>query len=54
MPWNWQEPEWPVFHHPAAATRDLADFVAKGALIRTGQRKGTRYHLNLSGSEDRG
>lgn len=29
------------------ATRDLADLVAKAALVRTGQLKGTRYHLNL-------
>lgn len=29
------------------ATRDLQDLVRKGALTRTGQLKGTRYHLNL-------
>ena len=29
------------------ATRDLSDLVAKGALARTGQRKSTRYHLNI-------
>lgn len=29
------------------ATRDLHDLVEKFALIRTGQLKGTRYHLNL-------
>jgi Fic family protein len=29
------------------ATRDLHDLVEKTALIRTGQLKGTRYHLNL-------
>jgi len=29
------------------ATRDLSDLVAKGALNRTGERKGTRYHLAL-------
>lgn len=27
----------------STATRDLADLVAKAALTRTGQRKGTRY-----------
>ncbi|RKT46395.1 Fic family protein [Thiocapsa rosea] len=31
----------------ATATRDLQDLVAKGALVRTGQRKHTRYALNL-------
>ena len=31
----------------ATATRDLRDMVAKGALTRTGERKHTRYHLNL-------
>ena len=31
----------------ATATRDLADLVAKGALIRTGERKHTRYAVNL-------
>jgi Fic family protein len=31
----------------ATATRDLQDLVAKGALLRTGERKHTRYHLNL-------
>ena len=30
------------------ATRDLADLVNKGALIRRGERKYTRYYLNLS------
>ncbi len=29
------------------ATRDLSDLVAKGALLRTGERKYTRYHLNI-------
>jgi Fic family protein len=28
----------------ATATRDLADMVEKGALVRTGERKSTRYH----------
>jgi len=32
---------------PATATRDLADLTEKGALIRTGERKHTRYALNL-------
>ena len=31
----------------ATTTRDLADLVKKGALIRQGERKSTRYHLNL-------
>lgn len=30
------------------ATRDLADLVAKGALLKTGERKSTRYNLNIS------
>jgi len=32
---------------PATARRDLADLVTKGALTRTGERKGTRYHLAI-------
>ena len=32
---------------PATATRDLADMVERGALIRTGERKHARYALNL-------
>lgn len=32
----------------ATATRDLQDLVAKGALVRTGERKHTRYALNLA------
>jgi len=36
---------------PATATRDLADLVAKGALTRTGERRYTRYRLNLGGVE---
>jgi hypothetical protein len=32
---------------PATTTRDLADLVKQGALIRTGVRKHTRYALNL-------
>lgn len=31
----------------STATRDLQDLLAKGALVRTGERKSTRYHLNL-------
>lgn len=31
----------------STATRDLQDLVSKGALTRTGERKSTRYHLNL-------
>jgi Fic family protein len=31
----------------ATATRDLQDLVSKGALVRMGERKHTRYHLNL-------
>jgi Fic family protein len=33
----------------ATATRDLQDLVEKGALSRTGERRHTRYWLNLSG-----
>lgn len=32
---------------PATATRDLHDLVMKGALTRTGERRHTRYSLNL-------
>ena len=32
---------------PATATRDLVELVAKGALIRTGERKHTRYQLSI-------
>ena len=31
----------------STATRDLQDLVVRGALVRTGERKSTRYHLNL-------
>ena len=31
----------------ATATRDLGDLAEKGALVREGERKGTRYHLNV-------
>ena len=33
---------------PATATRDLADMVAKGALIRAGERRHARYHANIA------
>jgi Fic family protein len=33
---------------PATTTRDLADLVEKGALVRTGERKQTRYALHLA------
>ena len=32
---------------PATTTRDLADLTEKGALVRTGERKHSRYTLNL-------
>jgi Fic family protein len=32
---------------PATATRDLADLVAKGALVRTGERRHARYHIAI-------
>jgi len=31
----------------ATATRDLQDLVEKAALVRTGEKKYTRYHLNI-------
>ncbi len=34
----------------STATRDLHDLVEKGALTRTGERRYTRYHLNLQGT----
>lgn len=34
---------------PATATRDLADLVEKGALVRTGERKHARYALRMVG-----
>ena len=34
---------------PATVTRDLADLVSKGALRRTGERKGARYWLAIAG-----
>jgi Fic family protein len=36
----------------ATATRDLQDLVAKGALNRTGERRHTRYHLNVAVREE--
>jgi Fic family protein len=33
---------------PATTTRDLADLTEKGALLRSGERKHTRYALNLA------
>jgi Fic family protein len=32
----------------ATATRDLADMVAKGALVRTGERRHARYQANIA------
>jgi Fic family protein len=32
---------------PATTTRDLADLVERGALLRTGELRHARYHLNL-------
>ncbi len=32
---------------PATATRDLVDLVAKGALVRAGERRHARYHLDI-------
>ena len=32
---------------PATTTRDLADLVAKGALVRNGERRYARYHLSI-------
>ena len=32
----------------ATATRDLADMVAKGVLLRVGERRHARYHVNMS------
>ena len=37
---------------PATAGRDLAELVSLGALVRTGQLKGTRYWLHFSDSWD--
>jgi Fic family protein len=33
---------------PSTVTRDLFDLVEKGALLRTGERKATRYRLNMA------
>ncbi len=32
---------------PATATRDLVDLIAKGALVRAGERRHARYHLGI-------
>jgi len=32
---------------PATATRDLVELVALGALVRTGERRHTRYQLAI-------
>lgn len=32
----------------ATSTRDLADLVEKGALIRQGEKRHARYHLDLA------
>lgn len=39
---------------PATATRDLHDLVEKGALTRTGERRHTRYWLNLGAAPAQG
>lgn len=33
---------------PATTTRDLADLVEQNALVRAGELKHARYHLNLA------
>jgi Fic family protein len=33
---------------PATATRDLADLVEKGALLRVGERRHARYHIAIA------
>lgn len=38
---------------PATATRDLADLVKKGALVKTGELKSTRYHIPKSWGDRR-
>lgn len=38
---------------PATATRDLGGLVAQGALLRSGERKSTRYRLNIDIEEVR-
>jgi Fic family protein len=37
----------------ATATRDLQDLVAKGVLIRTGERRHTRYRLDVAHTKER-
>jgi len=36
---------------PATATRDLADLVEKGALVRVGERKHARYHIAIAATK---
>jgi Fic family protein len=38
---------------PATATRDLADLVARGALVRHGERRHARYHVSFLGGLSR-
>jgi Fic family protein len=38
---------------PATTTRDLADLVERGALMRTGERRHARYRLNLKAEPER-
>jgi Fic family protein len=38
---------------PSTITRDLSDLVDKGALLRSGERKATRYRLNLATQSER-
>lgn len=37
----------------ATATRDLQELVEMGVLIRTGRLKGTRYHLAITGQDEK-
>lgn len=36
---------------PATTTRDLADLVEKGALLRSGERRHARYHIAIEGTK---
>ena len=47
----WRRPRMLMGECHAAATGDLADLVAKGALRRSGERRNTRYWLNLPAFE---
>ena len=38
-----------TFAPRTTVTRDLNDLVTKGALVKTGQLKHTRYYLNIPG-----